>query len=56
MLQQPNRLGIHQIIDHRAQDGPYRVESFVCLTDVCQSKVIQQDLLYDEDGDSFGKL
>lgn len=56
MLQQSNSLRIDQIVDHRAQDGTDGVEAFVCLTDVCQPEIVEQNLLHDEDGDCFGEL
>lgn len=56
MLQESDSLRIDQIVHHRAQDGANGVESFVGLANICQSKVVEQDLLHDEDGDCFGKL
>jgi hypothetical protein len=53
MLQKPDRLRIHQIVHHRAQDGADGVESLVRLTDVRQAEIVEQDLLDDEDGDCF---
>lgn len=56
MLQKPDCLRIDQIVHHRTQDGAHGVESLVCLTDVRQAEIIEQDLLNDEDGDCFGEF
>lgn len=56
MLQKPDCLRIDQIVHHRTQDGAHGIESLVCLTDVRQAEIIEQDLLNDEDGDCFGEF
>ena len=56
MLQQPDRLLLHQLRDHIAQHRPDGVEALVGLADVRQAHVVQQDFLHDEDGDGFAEL
>jgi hypothetical protein len=56
MLQQPNRLLIHQLRNHITQDRPYGIKSLVRLADVLQSHVVEQDLLHDEDGDGLAEF
>jgi hypothetical protein len=56
MLQQPNRLSLYKLIDHVAQHGADRIEPFVCMANIRQSCLVEQDLLDDKDGDGFGEL
>ena len=56
MLQQPNRLGLHQLVYHVAQHSPHGVEPLVSVADVRQTRLVQQDLLNDEDRNSLGKF
>lgn len=56
MLEQPYRLGLDEANNHIAEHGPNGVESLVCGTDVAQARVIQQNLLNNEDGHRLGQL
>jgi hypothetical protein len=56
VLQQADCLLFHQLIDHVAQDSANGVEALVCLANICQSHVVEEYLLHDEDGDGLGEL
>ena len=56
VLQQPDRLALYQRLNHVGKDGSNRIESLVCLADVLQAEVVEEDLLDDEDGDGLAKL
>ena len=56
MLEQPDRLSLHQLVHHVTEDGPNSVESFICVTDVRQAGLIEKDLLDDEDSNGFRKF
>ena len=56
MLQQADCLGLNKLVDHVAQDGSDSVEPFVGMTDIGETSLIQEDLLYNEDGNSLRKL
>lgn len=52
----PDGLGLDQLLDHVAKHCTDCIESLVCVADVRESRLVQEDFLYDEDGDSLGKL
>lgn len=56
MLEKTNGLGLDQLVDHVAEDGSHSVESLVCVANVRQPGLVQEDLLNDEDGDSLGQF
>jgi len=56
MLEQSHRLTFYQCLNHVGKHGSNGVETLVCLTDVLQSEVVEEDLLDDENGNSFGKF
>ena len=56
MFQQPDSLGLHQLVHHIAQHGPHGVEPFIRMTDIRQTRLVQQDLLHDEDRNGLRKL
>jgi hypothetical protein len=56
VLQQPDRLRIHERVDHVAEHSPNSVESLVSLADISETQVVEQDLLNDEDGHRLGKF
>jgi len=56
VLEQADRLLFDKLVDHVAEDRADGVEALVCLANVCQTNVVQQDLLYDEDGNCLAKL
>lgn len=53
MLQKSDSLSFNQLIDHVAQHCSNSVEAFIGVADIGQASLIQEDLLNDEDGDSF---
>ena len=56
MFQQPHSLLIHELSDHITQHSAHSIEPLVCLADVLQTHIIQQDLLHDEYCDRFAQL
>ena len=56
VLEQPHGLLLHQLSDHVAQHGPHGVESLVGGADVGKTNIIQQYLLYNEDGHRLAQL
>lgn len=56
MLEQAHSLRLHKLIDHVAQDSANGEEALVGVTDVREPCLVKQNLLHDEDGDSFGEL
>ena len=54
MLQQPNRLLLYQLGDHVTKHGADRIKALICLADVRQSHIVEQNLLDDKDGDRLG--
>lgn len=56
MLKQSHRLLVHELRNHITQHRANGIESLVRLADVLQPHVIEQDLLYDEDGDCLAQL
>jgi hypothetical protein len=56
VLKQADRLLLDKLIDHVAEDRADGVKALVCLADICETNVVQQDLLNDKDGDRLAKL
>ena len=56
MLEQAHCLLLDELVDHVGKNGSNGVESFVSLTDVLQTEVVEQDLLNDKDGDSLAEF
>ena len=56
MLQQPHSLLIHQLRHHIRQNRAHRIEALVCLADVLQPHIVEQDLLHNEDGHRLAEL
>ena len=56
MFQQANSLLLDKLIDHVAQHGTHSIEAFVRLTDVGETNIVEQDLLYNEDGHRLTEL
>ena len=56
MLQQSYGLSLHQLVYHIAQHGTHGVEPFIRVTDIRQSRLVQQYLLNDEDRNGLGEL
>jgi hypothetical protein len=53
VLEEANGLLLNQLVDHVAENGADCVETLVGLADVCEPNIVQEDLLYDEDGNSL---
>lgn len=56
MFQQPDGLGLHQLVHHITQHGPNGIEPLIRMTDIRQTRLVQQDLLHDEDRNGLRKL
>lgn len=56
MLEKTNGLLLHKLVDHVAEHCAHCIEALVCLTDVCKTNVVEQDLLHNEDSNSLTKL
>lgn len=56
MFEEPNRLGLDELVDHVAEDGTNGEEALVGVTDVGEPGLVKEDLLHDEDRDGLGKL
>lgn len=56
MLQEPHGLLLNQLSDHIAENGPNCVESFVSMTDIPQSSIVEKYLLHDKYGDCLAQL
>lgn len=56
VLQQTDSLLLHKLIDHIAEHSADSIEALVCLADVGEADIIEQDLLDDEDGDRLAEL
>jgi hypothetical protein len=56
MLEQANSLLLHKLIDHVTEDGANSVETLIGLANVCETDIVKENLLNDEDSDSLAKL
>lgn len=56
MLQEPNRLLLHQLSDHVAENGPDRVESFVSMANVSESGIVKKYFLHNKYGYCLAQL
>ena len=56
VFQQPDSLSLHQLVHHIAQHSPHGVEPFIRMADIRQTRLVQQDLLNDEDRNGFRKF
>ena len=56
VLQQSYRLAFHQSLHHVGKYSSNSVKALIRLADVLQPKIIEKNLLNNEDGDSFGEL
>jgi hypothetical protein len=56
MLKKSHRLLVDQLGYHIAEDCADSVETLISLTDVLQAHVVKQNLLDNEDGNSFAEL
>lgn len=56
MLEQADRLLLHQLLHHIAEDGAYSVETLVRLADVVEAHVVEENFLDNENGNSLTEL
>ena len=56
VLQQADRLHLHQASYHVAQHCSDSVESFVCGADVVESSIVEKYLLHNENCDRLGEF
>ena len=56
MLEQSHSLSLNELVHHVAEHSSNGVETFVCLANVRQSGLVEQDFLNNEDGDGLGEL
>ena len=56
MLEQSHSLRLHKLVHHIAQHRSDGVESLVGVADVRQARLVEKNLLNDENGDGFGEL
>lgn len=56
MLEKTDGLLLYKLANHVAEDGTNCVEALVSLTDVRKTNVVEENLLYDEDGYSLAEL
>jgi hypothetical protein len=56
MLEQSHSLRLHKLVHHIAQNGSDSVEPLVGVANIRQARLIEQNLLNDENGDGFGEL
>lgn len=56
MLEKPDSLCFHQLVDHVTQHSTDSVETLICVAYVGQASLVQEDLLDDKDGDGLGQL
>lgn len=56
MLQKSDCLGLDKLVDHVAEDGPNGVEPFIGMANIGETGLVQQNLLYNEDSNSFRQL
>lgn len=56
MLEKPDRLLLHQLRHHVTEDRTHGVESLVCGADVCQTDIVEEYLLNDENCDGLAQF
>jgi hypothetical protein len=56
MFEESDRLRLDELIDHVAKDGADGKKALIGVTDVRESGLVEEDLLYDEDCYRFGEL
>ena len=56
VLEQAHCLLLYQLVHHVTKHCANSVEAFVCLADVGQANVVEQNLLYDENGDRLAEF
>lgn len=56
MLEQSHSLRLHKLVHHIAQHSSDSIEPLIGVADIRQARLIKQNFLNDENGDSFGEL
>lgn len=56
MLEQANSLLFDQLVDHVAEDCSNSIEALIRLANICETDIIQEDFLYDENGNRLAQL
>jgi hypothetical protein len=56
VLEKPDCLRLDKLVDHVTEHSSNSVEPLICMANVCQTGFIQQNLLDNENGDSFRQL
>lgn len=56
MLEEANGLSVCEIVDHDSQNIDDGVEALIGMANICQTDLVQQDFLDDENGDRLGEL
>lgn len=56
MLQQPHSLLLNKLVDHVAQNGSHGIKPLISLTDVLKAKIVEEDLLNDENGHGLAQF
>ena len=56
MLEKTDGLLLYELVDHVAKNGTNCVKALIRLANVCETNVIQQNLLHNEDSDCLAEL
>jgi len=56
MLEQSHSLRLHKLVHHITQHRSDSIEPLVGMADIRKARLIKQNLLNDEDGNSFREL
>ena len=56
MFEEADGLGLDELIDHVAEDGADGKEALVCVADVGEPGLVEEDLLHNEDRDGLGEF
>ena len=56
MLEQPYRLGLHQILDHNLKHIDDSIKPLVCVANIIQPHLVEQNLLDNKNRDRLGEL
>jgi hypothetical protein len=56
MFEESDRLGFDELVDHVAEDSADGEEAFVGVTNIGEPGLVEEDLLDDEDRNSFGEF
>ena len=56
MLEQPYGLLLNELLHHVAEHGADGVETLVCVADVPEPEIVEQNFLHDEDRNRLAQL